>query len=228
MNYKAFILASFCWLLILSSGKSQVFDQSKLLRLLPEIPSNLSTATNEEVLSFARQCDSLSIILTDYETKYKRSNDADESNSALIMEYYDIRDSIQDLLTTQRTKYYDLVMMFSDLEYELSTKNRLLEESIENIKDDAGKREELTSLYHQIHVNRVEDSEKQAAIYLQFLKEFREKLNSIEWKANKSEVIPLPDHLNKNVSYVLLNVKKYLDYLSEVYKFNVGPETQGE
>lgn len=228
MNVKAFILVAFCWLVILSNGKSQVFDQAKLFELVPQIPANLSTATDEEVSAFAQYCDSINRLLTGYEEKYKRSNDADETNSALIMEYYDIRDSILDLHTTQRNKYYDQVMLFSDLEYELSAKNGVLQESIDQIKYDGDKKDELNSLYKQIYANKVECSEKQVVIYLQFLNEYRARLESNAWKANKSEVIPLPDHLNRDVSYVLMNVKKYLDYLSEVYKFNIGPETLEE
>lgn len=228
MNYKAFILAVFCWLILLPAGRSQVFDQAKLLSLLPEVPSNLSTATEEEVFAFSRHCDSINNLLTSYEEKYKRSNDADETNSERIMEYYDIRDSILDVHSTMRNKYYDLVVFFSDLEYELSVKNSVIEETIGNIRYDAEKKEELTSLYNQVYANKVECSQKQVAIYLQFLNEYFTRLNNLAWRANKSETIPLPDHLNKDVSYVLLNVQKYLNYLSEVYKFNIGPAAMEE
>lgn len=224
MNYKTPILVSFCWLILMPFGKSQVFDQAKLFKLLPEIPSNLSTASDEEVATFTNYCDSISGILEGYEEKYKRSSNP-ETNTALIMEYFDIRDSILDLNSTQRSKYYDLVPLFSDLDYELSAKNDAIKESIENIKYEESKKEEVKALYEQIYANRVECSEKQIAIYLNFLKEYRAKLNDIAEKANKSEVIPMPDHLNKNISYVLMNVKNYLKYLSEVYKFNIGNDT---
>lgn len=209
MKYKNPILVAFCLLLLLPVGKSQVFDQAKLFKLLPEIPSNLSTATEAEVSAFRTYCDSIYLVLTGYEEKYKRSGNS-ETNSELIMEYYDIRDSILDLHATQRTKYYDLVSLFSDMEYELSGKNDVINEP------------------EQIYANRVECSEKQIAIYLQFLKDYRTKLNKISEKANKSEVIPLPSHLNKNVSYVILNIKNYLNYLSEVYKFNIDTESTVE
>ena len=222
MNFRAAVLAAFCWLIFLPFGKSQVYDQAKLFKLLPEIPSNLSTATDEEVSAFINYCDSIAGILEGYEEKYKRSSNP-ETNTALIMEYFDIRDSILDLNSTQRSKYYDLVPLFSDLDYELSAKNDALKESIETLEYEGNKSEEIKALNEQIYANRVEYSEKQIAIYLQFLKDYRAKLNAIAEKANKSEEIPMPDHLNKNVSYVLMNVKNYLRYLSEVYKFNVGP-----
>lgn len=221
MNYKIPILIAFCWLIFLPIGNSQVYNQSKLLQLLPEIPSNLVTATNDEVAAFTKVCDSIYNILTGYEENYKRSRNP-ETNSALIFEYYDIRDSILDLHSIQRSNYYDLVTVFSDMEYELSGKNEVINE---RIKYDVKKEEELKALHEQIYANRLECSEKQIAIYLNFLNDYKTKLNYISDKANKSEVIPLPDHLNKNTSYVILNVKNYLNYLSEVYKFNIGPGT---
>jgi len=224
MRLKSAIIILLSLLLIIPYTKAQVTDQAKLFRLLPAIPSDLTTATDDEVLSFIRKCDSISGILSVLEEKYKRSNDADETNSDKIFEYFAIRDSILDLHSTERQKYYDLVTTFSDLEYETSVKNSSVEESIDNLKQ-SGDKQELNSLYKQIYDNRVECSGKQVAIYLQFLNEYRAKLDNIAWKANKSEDLALPDHLNKNVSYVLLNVRKYLDYLSEVYKFNVGPFT---
>ncbi len=206
MKIKSLILIAFCWFILLPVGKSQVFEQEKLFKILPAIPSNLSTASEEQVNAFRNYCDSIYLVLTGYEEKYKRSGNS-ETNSALIMEYYDIRDSILDLHATQRTKYYDLVPLFSDMEYELSGKNSLIDDP------------------EQIYANRIECSEKQIGIYLQFLKDYRTKLHNIAEKANKSEVIPLPNHLNKNVSYVILNIKNYLNYLSEVYKFNISPES---
>lgn len=225
MNRKFSLLIAFCWLAFLPVLHSQVFDQAKLFKLLPAIPSNLSTASEEEVSAFTSQCDSISRLISGYEEKYKRTKD-DESNSDLIMEYYDIRDSILDVHSTMRNKYYDLITTFSDLEYELSGKNDLVRESIDNIKYDDSKKEELKALYEQIYANKVECSEKQISIYLQFLTEYKAKLNSISAKANRSEIIPLPDYLNKDVSYVLLNVKNYLNYLSDVYRFNVGPNIE--
>lgn len=224
MTFKSPIIILFIWFLVIPFTDAQVTDQAKLFRLLPAIPSNLISAPDDEVLSFSRKCDSVSGILSIMEEKYKRSNDADETNSDKIFEYYSIRDSILDLHSTQRTIYYDLVTTFSDLEYETSVKNSTIEESINNQKE-SGDKEGLNSLYRQIYDNKVECSQKQVAIYLQFLNDYRTKLDNIAWKANKSEDLALPDHLNKNVSYVLLNVRKYLDYLSEVYKFNVGPFT---
>ncbi len=227
MKFKSLILVAFCWLTLLPVGISQVYDQAKLFKLLPAIPSNLSTATDDEVSAFRASCDSIYEILTGYEEKYRRSGNS-ETNSALIMEYYDIRDSILDFHATQRTKYYDLFPLISDMEYELSGKNDVINDAIDNIKYDNNKKEEVKALSKQIYANRVECSEKQIAIYLQFLKDYRTKLNNISDKANKSEVIPLPGHLNKNVSYVILNIKNYLNYLGEVYKFNIGPELMGE
>lgn len=220
MNYRISIIIAFCWFIITPVAVSQAYDQNKLLKLLPEIPSNLSTASDEEVNAFTDYCDSISAILEGYEEKYKRTSDS-ESNTALIMEYYDIRDSILDLNSTQRSKYYDLVALFSDLEYELSNKNDELKASIESLKYDSSKKDEVAALREQMYLNRVECSEKQIAIYLDFLRNYRARLDDISGKANKSETIPMPDHLNKNVSYVLMNVKNYLRYLSEVYKFNV-------
>lgn len=193
--------------------------------MLPAIPSNLITATEEEVSVFMSKCYSVSSILAGYEEKYERTRDP-ETNSDLIMEYYDIRDSIMDLNSTQRTKYYDLVLVFSDLEYAYTIKSDSIRELIENVKYDDNKKAELDALNAQLHANKIECSEKQIAVYLQFLKEYRNRLDYISAKANKSEVIPLPEHLNKDVSYVLLNVKNYLNYLSEVYKFNLGPNPE--
>lgn len=224
MNFKTLFLLVFCWLTLLPFGKSQVYDQAKLFKLMPEIPSNLSTATEEEVNAFRTYCDSIDAILTRYEEKYNRAPNS-ETNTDLIMEYYDIRDTITDLHSTQRSKYYDLAVMFSDLEFELSSKNDSINELIENIKYNDSKREEVKALQELIYANKVECSKKQAAIYLQFLQDYRNKVNNLAEKANKSEVLPLPSHLNKNVSYVLMNVKKYLNYLSEVYRFNIGPNS---
>ncbi|HLN53670.1 MAG TPA: hypothetical protein VK212_08170 [Lentimicrobium sp.] len=227
MNYKTFILAAFCWLIFIPFAKSQVYDQAKLFKLLPEIPSNLLTATEEEVSAFRRSCDSIDEVLTGYQEKYKRTSDS-ETNSALIMEYYDIRDSILDLNSTQRSKYYDLVPLFSDLEFELSSKNDLIKESIENLKYEGNKVEEIKALNDQIYANRLECSQKQIALYLQYMRDYKTKLDQIAEKANKSESLPLPDHLNKNVSYVLMNVKNYLKYLSEAYQFNLDPDNLAE
>jgi hypothetical protein len=224
MRFKTPILVAFCCLILLPFGRSQVYDQAKLFKLLPQIPSNLSTATEEEVNAFRIYCDSIDAILTRYEEKYSRAPNA-ETNTDLIMEYYDIRDTITDLHSTQRSKYYDLAVMFSDLEFELSSKNDSINELIENIKYDNSKREEVQALQYQIYANKVECSQKQAAIYLQFLQDYRNKVNNLAEKANKSEVLPLPSHLNKNISYVLMNVKRYLNYLSEVYRFNIGPNS---
>lgn len=222
MNFKTFILIIFCWLLLLPFGKSQVYDQAKLFKLLPQIPSNLTTASEDEVSAFRTYCDSIYALLERYEENYSR-NPNSETNTDLIMEYYDIRDSITDLHSTQRSKYYDLSPVFSDMEYALSAKNDSINELIENMKYDDSKREEVKALQEQIYNNKVECSKKQAAIYLQFLQDYRNKVNNLAEKANKSEVLPLPSHLNKNVSYVLMNVKNYLNYLSEVYRFNIGP-----
>ncbi len=221
MNFKTFILVAFFWLILLPGGNTQVYDQGKLLKLLPEIPSNLITATDEEVSAFTNFCDSIAGILEGYEEQYKRSAGS-ETTTDLIMEYFDIRDSILDLNSTQRSKYYDLVPLFSDLDYELSAKNDAIKESIETLKYEGNKTQEIKSLNDQIYANKVECSQKQAALYLQYLQDYRTRLDRISEKANKSEEIPLPDHLNKDVSYVLMNVKNYLKYLSEVYKFNIG------
>ncbi|HLO90875.1 MAG TPA: hypothetical protein VK172_06885 [Lentimicrobium sp.] len=221
MNYKVFVLAVTCWLISFPFCHAQVYDQNKLFKMLPAIPSNLSTATDEEVSAFVTKCDSVSGILSGYQEKYKRTRDS-ETNSDLIMEYYDIRDSIMDLNSTMRNKYYDLVTLFSDLEYELSAKKDSIRELIDNAQYNGNKKEEVDALYEQIYKYKVKYSEKEIAIFLQFLKEYRYRLDNISEKANKSEIIPLPDHLNKDVSYVLINIKNYLNYLSEVYKFNVG------
>ncbi|MGE5382030.1 MAG: hypothetical protein ACM3PX_01235 [Omnitrophica WOR_2 bacterium] len=223
MNYRTFILVILCWVILLPVVNSQVFDQAKLFRLLPAMPTNLSTATDEEISAFTAKCDSVNNILSGYENVYKRKQSGDDpTNSDLIMEYLDIRDTILDLHSTERNKYYDLFTLFSDLEYELSAKNDLIKESIGNLKNEGNKEEEIKVLNDEIYANRVECSKKQVAIYLQFLKDYRDRLNNIAEKSNKSEVIPLPDHLNKDVSYVILNVKKYLGYLSDAYRFNVG------
>lgn len=221
MNFKVLFLVTFVWLVTIPFAKSQVFDQNKLLKMMPAIPANLSTATDEEVSAFTSICDSLNSLLSDYDEKYKRTRDS-ETNSDLIMEYYDIRDSITDLNSSMRNKYYDLVSLYSDIEYELYAKNDSIKELIRNISDN-GNKEATDALYRQIYENKVRYSEKEIAIFLQFLKEYRYRLNNISEKANKSEIIPLPDHLNKDISYVLINVKNYMNYLTEVYKFNIGP-----
>lgn len=225
MNIKTFFLVVFCSVMLISTGKSQVLDQAKLLKLLPAIPANLSTATDDEVTSYRKRCDSIYNILETLEEKYKRANSDEGSNTNMIMEYLDIKDSILDLHADQRNKYNDLAMVFSDLEFEFETKNREIEESIANLKG-ANNAEKIKSLNDQIYANKVECSEKQVAIYLQFLNDYKYRLNKLSAKANKSEVIPLPNHLNKNISYVLINVKNYLNFLSEVYRFNVGPNVE--
>lgn len=224
MNFKSYTLTVCFLLLIITVGKSQVFEQAKLLNLLPPIPENLVTATYEDESSFRAQADSIYNRLIDYEEKYKRTRSSDdETDSEKIMEYYDIRDRIMDFHATQRNKYYDLFPLFSDIDSELSDKNSVIQESLDQLKysGKAGSEEE-NGLNEQIYLNKVEYSQKKVTIFLQFLKEYRAELNSIAEISNKSEVIPLPDHLNKNVSYVLLNVKSYMNYYTEVYQFNVG------
>lgn len=224
MKFKSFTLTVVCLLLIITVGKSQVFEQAKLLNLLPPIPENLSSATYEEETSFRAQADSIYNRLIDYEEKYKRTRSSDdETDSEKIMEYYDIRDRIMDIHAAQRNKYYDLFPLYSDLDSELDVKNSTLLESLDKLKysnTDNGNAE--NELNEQIYTNKVEYSQKKVNIFLQFLKEYRAELESISDIANKSEVIPLPDHLNKNVSYILLNVKSYMNYFTEVYQFNVG------
>lgn len=221
MTKKTTFFAVLFWVLLIPFAKSQVLDQNKLFRLLPEIPQNLTSATEKEVTAFKAQCDTLYNMLTGMEEKYRRSADS-ETNSALILDYYDIRDSITDLHATERSRYYDLVPLFSDLQYAYDAKNDSINYLIEDIKYNGSKAGDLQVLEQQIVANKAECRKKQAELYLQFLKGYRTKLQNIAEKANKSEIIPMPDHLNKNVSFVLLNVKNYLNYLGEVYQFNGG------
>lgn len=224
MYFRFSTLTVFCFLLTITIGKSQVFNQAKLFNMLPAIPANLSSATYEEESAFRAKSDSIYNLLVDYEEKYKRIRSSDdETNSEKIMEYYDIRDRIMDLHSIQRNKYYDLYPLYSDLDSELAEKNSFLQESLDQINysnNDGGG--SANGLREQIYTNKIEYSEKKVAIFLQFLREYRAELDAIAELANKSEEIPLPDHLNKNTSYVLLNVKSYMNYLSEVYQFNVG------
>ncbi len=225
MYFRSSTLTVFCFLLSFTIGKSQVLNQAKLFDLLPAIPANLSSATYEEESAFRAKSDSIYNLLVDYEEKYKRTRSSDdETNSEKIMEYYDIRDRIMDLHSIQRNKYYDLFPLYSDIDSELAEKNSLLQESLEQAKYSSNNNSNAVSgIEEQIYANKIECSEKKIAIFLQFLKEYRAELDAIAEMANKSEEIPLPDHLNKNTSYVLLNVKSYMNYLSEAYQFNVGP-----
>lgn len=224
MYFKYSTLTVLIFLLSFTLGNSQVFNQSKLFNLLPPIPANLSSATYEEETAFRTKADSIYNRLIDFEETYKRSRSSDdETNSENIMEYYDIRDRIMDLHSVQRNKYYDLFPLFSDLDSELAVRNSAILERLDQIKySNKDISVEENQLNEQIYANKVEFSEKKIAIFLQFLKEYRAELDNISEIANKSEVIPLPDHLNKNVSYVLLNVKSYMNYFTEVYQFNVG------
>lgn len=218
MCKKTTLLATLCWLLFLTSAKAQILDQNKLFRLLPEIPANVTSATEEEMTAFKAQCDSAYNLLTVMEEKYKRSADG-ETNSSMILEYYDIRDSILDLHSSERTRYYDLVPLFSDLQYACDAKNDSINFLIEDMKSDDSKKDQVFKLEQEIAANKAAYRQRQADMYVQFLRQYRQKVQNIAEKANKSEIIPMPDHLNKNVSYVLLNVKNYLNYLGEVYQY---------
>lgn len=224
MYFRFSTLTVFCFLLAITIGKSQVFNQAKLFNMLPAIPVNLSSATYEEESAFRSKSDSIYNLLVNYEEKYKRIRSSDdETNSEKIMEYYDIRDRLMDLHSIQRNKYYDLFPLFSDLDSELADKNSLLQESVDQVNYSSNEGgTSAMGLEEQIYANKREYGERKIAIFLQFLKEYRAELDAIADIANKSEEIPLPDHLNKNTSYVLLNVKSYMNYLSEVYQFNVG------
>lgn len=211
-------------LFVFTTANAQVLNQSKLLKLLPPIPGNLLTATQEEVSSFQSKIDSISNLFSNYEDNYKRNRSPDDMiNNNEIMEYYDSRDRIQELHSIQRDKYNDLYNMFEALDSELFAKNDSIQEIINQLKyynkDTSVEESELS---RQIYNNKVAYGEKKSALFIKFLNDYRAELDNIEELSNKTETIALPDHLNKNISYVLMNVNRYLVYFSQIYQFNVG------
>lgn len=217
-------LAVFFSLLIFTTCNAQVLNQTKLLKLLPPIPNNLSTATEEEVNSFQVRMDSISMIFSNYEENYKRYRSPDDMiNNNEIMEYYDSRDRIMELHSLQREKYNDLYSATEALDNELYAKNDSILEILNQLKyanKDVSVQE--NQLNRQVYNNKVEYSQKKSALFIKFLNDYRAELDNIEELSDKTETIGLPDHLNKNTSYVLMNVNRYLSYFSQVYQYNVG------
>ena len=211
-------------LLIFTNGNAQVLNQTKLLKLLPPIPNNLSTATEQEVSSFQARMDSISLLFSNYEENYKRYRSPDDMiNNNEIMEYYDSRDRIMELHSLQREKYNDLYSATEALDNELYAKNDSILEILNQLKyanKDVSVQE--NELNRQVYHNKVECSQKKSALFTKFLNDYRAELDNIEELSNKTETIGLPDHLNKNTSYVLMNVNRYLGYFSQVYQYNVG------
>lgn len=216
------LLLILCFLSIYPA-KAQLIDFYNLINMVPPIPNNLSTASQEEISSFKSKVDSVGVVLEKIQNDFRRVNNPDPKNIIKNAEmYFDVTDRIGELCNEKMPQFLNMLAPeeLKIAQEEDAQWDEILKEM--NAVKYHTTREQDKEFERRIYNVRLEFSKKKVQLYLKYAEFVRNSLQNLSADINKVDHSTLPDYLDKTRCTAVWSAEIYLNVVKLAYGYNVG------